>query len=46
MEDVMSPWGAELKFILNQELFTRIRSIPPVDQTDAELFQKAQQIKE
>jgi hypothetical protein len=46
MEDVMAPWGAELKFVLNQELFTRIRSIPPVDQTDAELFQKAQQIKE
>jgi hypothetical protein len=46
MEDVMAPWGAELKFVLNQELFTRIRSIPPVDETETELFQKAQQIKE
>jgi hypothetical protein len=46
MEDVMSPWGAELKFVLNQELFTRIRSIPPVDQSEAELFQRAQAIKD
>jgi hypothetical protein len=46
MEDVMSPWGAEFKFVLNQELFTRIRSIPPVDQSEAELFQRGQLIKD
>jgi hypothetical protein len=46
MEDVMAPWGAELKFVLNQELFTRIRSIPPIDQSEAELFAKAQLLKE
>jgi hypothetical protein len=46
MEDVMAPWGAELKFVLNQDLFTRIRSIPPIDQSEAELFQRAQLIKD
>jgi hypothetical protein len=32
-------WGAEPKFVLNREVSTRVRFLPPIDRGEAELFQ-------
>ena len=44
--EINSDWGSEIKFILNPELFRRITGITPVEDTEAELFQMAQELRE
>ena len=44
--EINSDWGSEIKFILNPELFRRITGITPVEDTEAELFQMAKELRE
>ncbi|KAH0793504.1 RasGEF domain containing protein [Histomonas meleagridis] len=46
IQEIMVNWGKEIRFTLNEELLNRIKNIPPVDQSESELFQISQTIKD
>lgn len=46
IQDIMVNWGKEIRFTLNKDLLNRMENIPPVEQTESELFQLSRAIKD
>ena len=44
MLEILKPWGKNIKFVLNKDLLSNIESIPPIEQTQSEIFQISQNI--
>lgn len=42
MDDIIKPWGKEMRFTLNEELVKRIRNHPPIEISDSDMFQRSQ----
>ena len=45
MCDICGEWGTAMKFVLNQDLFKKVSSIPPASKTDVELFELSKKLE-
>lgn len=45
MNEICSPWASECKFVLNPELYRRVSTLEPPQETDGELFQLSQTLE-
>lgn len=45
MDEIIKPWGKEIRFTLNENFLKRIKTIPPIETSDSELYQKAKELE-